>query len=558
MNARKILLTSLLISVMILLVVNLTFGTYFEGYEAIVNALVGGEFSSQMDFSFFVPGWFCVFPIFSFFTFHFNTPFVYGWANTLVNVAILTAFTSYFIFMVKSGSLKLWHGVLLYFLLLLIFTDSLVHVYNLRLTFFGIIAALLYFHAIQKFVLSKWNYLFVFLLVATAILSRLEIAVAVSVIVLAFSILLYRKALRFSVVVFGASVFVFLFYKTFQHFAFPDTETVLQTEQEFEDRASISPQDFKDKRSQLIVTAMSQYIEDDEIYGVSDYAKLMCGKSLTEYVRSDKFPAFYMQKLSDLLDELAVYVWLFFLTAAIVFYTTYNYVKSQARWGIGLIKVFLFFMFLLAIVFSLNVISFVPYNFVSVILSSCCLLCIFYLSENLRKTRGVKLFLVIFLIAHVLFLDKHLHNVYKLEGARCAKAKVFRALLVNLNNQHKQIVFSTGSHFDNYPSRLFTGILEPRINHYYAEFFLSRYKFFQKHNRDFFGPRYSFMRNKIAHIADNKDVVYVSNDKYNGFIKEYVHFFYGIDLQFIPYKTEVALDDLKPYTVHIADDKPAG
>ena len=552
---KKILFTSFAFSAVFLLLLNLTFGTYFEGYEPIINALFSGEFSSQMGFTFFVSTWFGLSAVISSLTHYFNSSFAYSWVCTGLNLLILTSFTSCFLLLIKHKVLTFRHAALIYVAFLFSFLESLVYVYNLRISFFSLLAAFFYFSAIQKFSLNKKNYVLVFILAFIGIYTRLEIAVITAFIFLMFSILFYRKTMLFSICIFIASLATFSFYKVYEHKVYPDCEVMLNVETEFGDKESISPDDYQDQATKLKLEAIGRYIEDDDVYGIKDIARFTSTKTMVEYLRSEKFPQIYRHKLLHLAGKLKNYLWLFLLTFCLTIFAGYIYVEGQSQWRLEILKMVALTAIIFLVILALNLVVICPHNLIVVILSAYGLVSIAYLSIHFYKSKSIKYFILAFLVAQTFFLGKYLYELHTLQVEKYAKAKVVRQLMVDLAEQQKQIVFANGTHEDNYPARLFSGLLEQRVTHYYADFFLSRYPFFRKHNELLFGSNYGKLKAKLITIADTQNnVVYFSNEKYNDFLKEYVRHFHGLELWFSPLETKVDLQDLKPYLVHIGKE----
>lgn len=532
---------------------NITFGTYFEGYEPIINALFSGEFSSQMGFTLFISTWFGLSAAISFLTHYFNSSFVYSGVCTAINLLIFTTLTSVILLLIKHKSLTFGHAVLVYLVFLFSYLESLVYVYNLRISFFCLLAALFYFNAIQNFRLSKKNYLLVFLLIFIGVFSRLEIAVVSAFIFLIFCKLFYRRAMFFTACVLIASLSVFVFYKAYGHEVYPDAEIMLNVETEFGDKESISSDDYQDQRTKLKLEAISKYIQDDDVYSISDIARFTTHRTMLEYLRYEKFPQIYKQKILALLDLLKSYNWLFFLTISIVIFTTYIYCKGKDEWYREVLKVFAFIIVLISVVLTINLLVICPHNLIVVILSACCLVCIAYLTFRFYQFIIIKHFFFILIVLQIFFLGKHFYGLHSLQEEKFVKAEALRTFMVAMSQQKKQIVFANGTQEDNYPARLFSCLLSQRVTHYYADFFLSRYPFFRKHNASFFNSNYYQMKSKITTVAaPQNNVVYLSSEGYNDFLKRYVLFFQKKEINFVPLETKIHLQGLSPYTVHLS------
>jgi hypothetical protein len=547
---RRVFPCFLFFSILIILFLNLTYGTYFENYEPSLNAITADEFTSPITFFFFISTWFYIFPLFSLFNTFFHSVYGYSWGNTVFNVIILSSLLSCLYIILMQVKVKFTLVITAFLLFTFIYIDNIVLLQNLRISFFSLTASYLLIFLITRLAIGKLNYILAICLAVLGIFSRLEIAVITSLIMLCYSMLFQRQMLRFAALLFFSALSVFAFYKAYQHNIYPDQETTLEIEHLYEDKQSIKPEEGKDRRTQLLLYAVVMHIHDDDVFTVKDCARMVYSRSLTDYIRSDRFAGIYWGKLKELAFLLRVYIWLLILTVIFSSYTIYIYLKDKQRYIIASLKVFAFITFLLSVVLILSVLVNCPHNLIIAIWIAICLLCLFYLIFKSDEHRYITRFLFIFLIVFLIPLSfYHLYHLYRYEQQLDEKARNYRTMLLSLVHQKKTIVVQNDIDERNYPARLFSCLYNPKINQYYADEFLSRYPFFYKHNEEFFGKGYSSMGSKMNAIANHANVVYLSNADHNKFIAEYMRVFHKVKLTFTKYPTGVDRIDPQPYLV---------
>lgn len=546
---KKRFLYSFLFSAFVVLLLNFIYGTYFEKYDPILNVFTIGETCEPISFTFFISTWFYIFPFFSLFNKIFNSAYGYSFITSTLNVSILSVilFCTYII-VVKNGLSK-WVKWLVLTAIILIFIENIIYIQNPRISFFSLIAAYLLVLVVNQFKLNKSYYLCVFFLCIIGIFTRLEIAVITSIILLVFSLLFQRKTLRFSTVLLILSVTMFVFYKTYQHYVYPEYETILQVEHVFEDQEAIYPSDASDYRTQLKLRAIRNYIRDDDVYSITDVKRIISQKSFTEYLCSKKFSAIYIKKLQELASLLRPYRWFAFLILVLSAFCLTIYARNKNDYKIPLIKASLLFLFTVGLILVLNAIIIVPHNFILCVWTAICILCLFYLTTQIDNQASITPFLIGYLMLQMPLTIVHLHNVYVFERSRQESATEYKAMLIELNAEGKTIVLANGIDDRYFPSRLFSPLIQKRIKYYCADFFLSRYPFFANHNRKFFGEGYSRMSSKMSTIASHSNAVWLSNAQYCYFITEYMKEFHNMEVKFEKVETKCTSYDVIPYRV---------
>jgi hypothetical protein len=130
-----------------------------------------------------------------------------------------------------------------------------------------------------------------------------------------------------------------------------------------------------------------------------------------------------------------------------------------------------------------------------------------------------------------------------------SKSKETRQMLESLYTQNKTIVFLNGVDESNYPKKLFSRIYNNKITYYYSDFFLSRYFYFEIHNKKYFGEYNHRLNKKIEIMYNDDNCVIISRDKYNDFIKEYLFTFHNIIVEFEPLDNYYSDREIRPYLI---------
>jgi len=426
----------------------------------------------------------------------------------------------------------------------------------MRISFWALVTAYFLIFIIKRYHLGKLTYLPVVILVMISISSRLEIAFITSLILLAVTLLLQPRLLRASILLFFAVSSVFAFYKIYEHQIYPQYETLLEIEHAFEDQQRVVPSEAKDIKTQLLLTAMGSYIWDDEVFTMTDCAKIVQSGSLVSYMQSEKFPEIYLGKLKQLASLLKDYIGLLILSVLLFSYALYFYLKKQANLFSAFLRISGLILFMIILVLVLNLLIICPHNFIVVCGLGADLLCLVYLLLQHDDRKMISRIGLIFLIILQFPLTSlHSMHLYNYEQDNKTKAQTLRTILLELNNQKKTIVFAHTATEQDYPTRLFSNMNKIKLNLYCCDFFLSRYPFFKAHNEEFFGKGYSSMRSKMNSIANHDNVVFLSNDEYNAFITQYMLVFHKVRLKFIELHTNASSPDLKVYSVFQSEDR---
>jgi len=440
---KNIVVSSLIISCFILLILNITFGTYYEGYEPIFNALIFGEFSSRIDMSLFLPNWFGLLPLFSFFSEYLHTAHAYSWAMTVANLFILTSLTCCFLLLYKYEGVPRRYAIIIYMVFLTFFSENLIYVYNMRISFWASVTAYFLIFLIKRYHLSKWAYLPVVVLAMISISARLEIAFTTTLILLVVTFLLQPRLLRAAVLLFFTASAVFGFYKIYQHQVYPQYETLLEIEHAYDDQQRVVPSESKDLKTKLLLTAMGSYIWDDDVFTMTDCARIVQNPSLYSYVRSKNFLKIYIGKIKQLAFLLKDYIGLLILSVLLIVYTLYFFLKRQANFFNAIIRILGLILFMILLLMVLNLLITCPHNFIVVCVLGADLLCLVYLLQLTDKLKIISRMSIVFWVVFQLPITAiHYIHLYNYEQDNLIKAQTIRTILLELHNQKKTIVFN--------------------------------------------------------------------------------------------------------------------
>jgi|GEM_PF-2791483 len=551
-------LKCLTFSIFFVAFVHLTIGTYFEHYESIVNALVVGEFTSQIDNTLFTPVWFMVMPLFSALTQWTESTNVYSLFMSFFSTVILSALL-YSIILLLNKRVSQRLRILFLIIFVLLYVDCIIHIYNQRISFCSILAAFLLFIALKENNQPWYMYMLVVFLSLLGLLARLEIAVLTSGIVMIAGFLFQKRSfIIVSSFYFVICLATFSVYKVYQTRHYYRNALILQAEQEFEDRFSVSPSSYSDLNSQLIVNAMSRYIQDDEVFGTDEYLNLVCNQSFTDYLGSSRFWEAYNRKLFGIWDDLVDYRWLIGFTALNLLLILISGIQPLSYVNMNPFKTAFMLAVIIVVPLAINLHSTTPYSFTVSLLILVNLGGLWlYVISGSNKVMAV---LALLLVASSIGILMHLNTIKNREEVKYQKAKSVRDMLAELNQLNKSIVMMNGTHFDFYPSKLYSDLYSKKIQHHYVDFFLGSYNFISQHSKDFFGGDYTSLKRKILTIANNDNVVVVdiSNGQSDSqeFYAKYMGHFYQMNLVF----TEIAnlkstTESVKGYYLHTMELK---
>ncbi len=551
-------LKCLTFSIFFVAFVHLTIGTYFENAESIINSLVVGEFSGVLDTSFYVPVWFMVFPVFSALTRILESPHIYAMFMSIATTITVSAFLYSFMLLIKNRVPQRLR-ILFLIIFLLLYVDCIIHVYNQRISFFAILSSSLLFVALKENNKPWYMYILVVFLSLLGLLARLEIAVITSGIVMIAGILFQKRLfILASGVYFVICLVTFSAYKVYQTQHYYKNALILQAEQEFEDRFSVSPSSYSDLNSQLIVSAMARYIQDDEVFGTDEYLNLVCNQSFTDYLGSSRFWEAYNRKLFGIWDDLVDYRWLIGFTALNLLLILISGIQPLSYVNMNPFKTAFMLAVIIVVPLAINLHSTTPYSFTVSLLILVNLggLWLHVISGS-NKVMAV---LALLLVASSIGILMHLNTIKNREEVKYQKAKSVRDMLAELNQLNKSIVMMNGTHFDFYPSKLYSDLYSKKIQHHYVDFFLGSYNFISQHSKDFFGGDYTSLKRKILTIANNDNVVVVdiSNGQSDSqeFYAKYMGHFYQMNLVFTEIENlKSTTESVKGYYLHTMELK---
>lgn len=552
-----LMLKCLAVSVSVVTLVNLTLGTYFEHYESILNALVVGEFSAPMDSTFFVPVWFMAFTLFSQMTHALGSPHVYAAFMSLFTVITLSAFLHGFHLLLAK---RVTRPVRLLFMgmFLLLYLDPLLNILNQRISFFAIMAAAVLFVALRENGRPLHHYLPVMLLCVIGLLARLEVAVITAGIVAVAGVLFGdRVFIRASMAYLIVCTTVLAFYVHHQRVHYPRSALILQSEQEFDDRFTVSPRSFDDAESRLIVGAMYRYIQDDPVFGPDDYRRLVCRQSLTEYLTGPDLAPAYIRKLHGLWEDLEGYRWLLLLTALLTLMAGLRLSQDGVSVPAVRIQRLLMLAAVLAVPLAVNLVSTSPYSFNASLLILVCTSCLWLLTTAHRDGSPVPLALAALLLAAGAAF--HGMNVLSNEKEKLVRATAMRKVMLEVYDRGDHLVMVNGTHYDFYPSRLYSPLYHPRIEHHYVDYFLGSFNFISQHSEHFLGGDYTSLLGKLSAIANRDDVVIVQASIGQGddFYGPYMRHFHAKDVSFVPHPQIGGIsEEVNAYRLVMHDARP--
>ncbi len=547
---HKPLIYSLLVSVSVIVILNLSTGTYFEGYEPIYNALFANEFASQIDMSLFLPNWLGLIPFFSFVTVAFHTAQGYSICATVFNTLILWVLLFSVFFICDTRKTKPLVMALVVVVCVSVYLENLLYVYNLRISFFAMVAAYLLSYVIRNYNLNKGVYIIVLLLAVLGSMARLEIGLLVSILLLLFTILFIKKMLPSALVLMLTASMIFGSYKMYQHYATPEYEALLGVEHIMDDRGGLKYISASDSSRQEIIKAGAMYIQDDPVYKIKDYGSIAGSKGLLEYLSSPYYSAVFDSKIEDLWNLLKPYLWLMFtafifVVAALLVY--WPLVKDKRVFSLQLVLMLLLIIVLISI---LNIVVIVPHNIIVCIAISVCMLSVLVLVKHgsALALRNTLLALGCFLIP---LSFSSTRNIWTYQQELSVKAGTVRSMMLDLQKMNSHIVFSTNMDESYYPSRLFSTLFDQHIEHYYQEFILSRYPCLEKHNTKFFGTGYNSMTQKFEKICSDPHAVYISNEYINKAMADYMKTIHHMQLSFTEIPLEYSTPNVRAYHVSI-------
>lgn len=539
----RLLFKCLAVSISVVVMANLTIGTYFEHYESIVNALVVGEFSAPMDGTFFVPVWFMAFALFSHVTHALGSPHVYAVFMSLFTVITLTAFLYGFHLLLER---RVGRSVRLLFMamFLLLYLDNVVLIHNRRISFFAIMAAAVLFEALRENARPLHHYLAVALLCAIGLLARLEVAlIAAGVLFVGALLFRGRASIIASGVLLTLCASVLAFYVHWQKVHYPKSALILQAEQEFDDRFTVSPHDFEDAESRLIVGAMYRYVQDDPVFGPDDYRRLVCNQSLWQYLTGPRLAPAYISKLRLLWEELHDYRWLLLCAALLAAMAVVFLAREGQRISAQRIRWMLMLAAVLAVPLAVNLVSTTPHSFSVSLLILVCTGSLWLIAHHASDRAGGAMVLAALLLAACTAF--HGKNIHSQEASKLVRATALRSAMAEAHRQGLHVVMLSGTHYDFYPSRLYTSLYRPRIEHHYVDYFLGSFNFIADHSREFLGGDYTSLLGKLQAVANRDDVVILEASIGSGddFYGPYMRHFHGKDVSFVPHPTINSVSD---------------
>lgn len=544
----KVFIYCLLLASIVVVILSLSTGTYFEGYETTYNALFANEFTSQVDFALFLPNWFGIIPLFSGINTFFQTANGYSICTTIFNILTLWVLLfSIFLICNKRGMGIPAVGIVM-LIFVCVYIENLLYIYNLRISFFGIITAFLFLYVIKEYGLPKRYYFLAILLTLLGTTARVEVALLVALILVLFCSIFLNRMLRHSLCLLLFTSSAFLFYKSYQHFFTPRYQALLSVEHVMDDRGGLRYLRASDTRGQEIIKAVTMYIQDDPIYTIENYQSVIGKEGFMEYLSSAHFQPIYLQKLEDLWFLLHPHLGLFGVTIFISASSLLVYwpmAPDRKMFGVQMLAMLLLVS---ALILILNIVVTVPHNFIVCIAIAVCLLSIVVLVLFAPKVH-LGYTLVVLTCILIPFSVSTIRSIYSYQTRLNGKAQAMRGLMENLHKEGKHIIFASNMDETYYPARLFSKLYDHRIMHYYQEFFLSRYPFFERHNREYFGDGYRSMQLKFEKLSHDPQAAYISNRYINKNMADYMWAVHRVRLSFAEIPDEHNTSDVRAYTV---------
>lgn len=558
-NAGRLAGISFLITLVFILLINLTTGTYFEEDYRLYNYFLYNEFSGSLDFSYVSASLLALTPILSKVSQSYPSFPFYSFYNSAID---------FFTLFIIITSVMLIHNnsrhdtkilILVIALILVFYFDNIFYVHNLRIAFIAPFASFLWYYVVSKYTRSKSLYILSALLLMIGITVRVDVAIVSIGFTVVFSLLFFKK--QHSVISIFFLVFALCVYALFEYMQiihFPEIRKILVlVHKAIDGQFAVTETD--DYSKYLKQLAMMYFIKDESQYNIHTYGELLGDKStiISYTINQKNFLFSYFLKLVGIVIELKNHLWILLLTLINLIFTISKFKKSLNDHKHLALRLILFVSVILFTILFFNVFAIFLSNLIisiCIVLNVCLLLNIVYSDfTNWKKILKINLLFLIILFPF------YLKNIYNLEMRKQEDALENQAYLKKIHNDGKDIVISNLpiiiseeiEEFSFYPSRLYSITASDNIPIFYIDlFYYNNFNFYKSYVKPFFGEDHELLLNRIKRCT-NENVVFISSDKYNNFLKKYLSHIHNTNFNFKEINSSLTYFDLKSYQVEM-------
>ncbi len=533
----KNVLKSVIVSLVIIAICYLLFGSYFEDNEALYNAFIQQSISYSPKNFWVTDTDFLLWAVCSRLHDSINFPFF-----SLVKIVFCASFLLAFVYFVfYSSAVSKAIKVLGVPLICLILIESFIFYNNVRLCILLTTSAfwLCYDSGGQMSLRRK---VFVSFLFLSAILSRMEVAVIMSALFLFLSILFFKRylikqtaaVLLISLSVYGIFHYLMVFQdqqvRNFQYYEraiFDNGDFVLGKD----DVNYFKDLDFKElDSSALVLYGKFFLLNDDILLTSSDYSSLVKHKSTFSYVfRNSEFIGIYSGKVLDvwyrILENYNFLMWQFILLVLLSFVR----LRKNHR---SLMLVALSVLVYLGIPLILLIFSAMPNRFI------CPYLCVGVLFGIYANFGQIEIWSQRKLDAIVLCAILYLSVMNGIKGYNTAtdqrlilnELEAFESCIMKEHSADKKVVLSHCDYTMVFHGKLFSD--SPKHKYIMADAYVFNfYEHVFNYSKDFFEDAHSSLKERYIFMVEN-DLPYYSNEFYVPFIHSYLLKVHKLDIDF--------------------------
>lgn len=515
----------------ILLILNVTTGTYFESYELLIQQFVSGiytdkpygEWCTDMDF--------LLIPIYTRIDTWFMPGYGYAFAKTLLNFFWLSALIYLLLYEVQTSK-KLKQTILLAAMLFLLVIEHLLIVNNVRISIMLLLSGYLLLNQNPESVLRRT---FAALLICMGILARIDVGLVITFLALAFH-LIFQLRTSFKLIVFAAAcaLSVYILYD----FQMKNRDDFIAAGHQYE-REILDKQNFGSsatgtmlsEQQKVKLQAMSYFIYDEGVIKPEDYQEAVSYPGLLNYILNNPaFPKILSHKWSSLMSLLAEkYGWLLSLLFLTSILLSFHMGKSSQK---GMITRFAIFSAAYVLVpLIIMVMAEMPERFLGPYLGAAVmisLITIHRLQEHSYIWLIMPVFVALFLCQGSTGLKKKWQNFQY----QSMEADKFKDCITTLHSKGETPVLY-GIDFEStlYPRLFCSG----QVSGYYVMeyFYLSYYDHVVSTNKRIFGEEYASFLHRIEFLA-RKKLIFLSQPAFNDFITDYLRLIHQTEVSFIP------------------------
>lgn len=532
-------------AIFIILLINISIGSYFESYEILFQQfmLESACYAPKMALS---VSHFGLVPVYAKLTALFPNIPVFSSVNTMYNLLILTGYIYLVYLIVQHHTKPSQSRLAIVTLLIMTVFINMVFINNVRISLLSSLLAFLYLFLKEHYQLSKGHYVFF----ALFLVIGLEIRQEMAIIVAAFSVLFFlfwgnKKQVLISGLSLALGLALFISLSQAMHKTEPDKFYLHEAEHIMHDRDNYKPT-ITSPADSLRAHAIFMYIHDKPQIDISDYAEISQQENLFDYIfKNDEFVAIYTDKLVDIYFILKSYAWLVLVGISLTILLFISTKESKER-----IKIALFLAMYLAVPLSLNVVVFVAKSFLIAYLSvGVIALCISLMLSKGSFFKQRYLRLIFLLVITVLFIG-NLYIEWQDIQANTESALFYQNEIKSYRLEGKEVIFAWPKFETIYSARLFDSKKDEMLQHRFLhEGFMGYYDTFLDYNEVFYGENHESLNTRVERITQN-DVVFFSDEYQNSFLKAYMSSFYGMQLDF-QQVTQINDGNFEVYEVHI-------